>query len=856
MKKAILYFLVIICILFSVVLLGNKEYSFAVDYEQFKSDTSVVELTTGTYTSKDGHTLNISSATKAVYDNTYNLTITASNRGSLIKGNIGSNSKAVNFYQVNSSTIVSGTSVTYTHNSATTYLYEYTVFRLSGNDSSNESGKIELYHDNNLVGKYTSFQAAIDYAGSGDTIKLIDNIDVLGGAYINKNLTIDGNGKKLNYATWSNSVFIVEEEATLTLKDLTIDGGSTGFKVDYEAVTFEDYKIPLVSNSDATDIKQNLSAIITKGKLITNNLEVNNTYSTSGAALNIIRGEAVIKNSSFKHNRSTTGGAVYIGGTFKSGQTDYPVTNVEFNGVDFDNNYASANAGAMYIISAGNVLLENSNFNNNVTNNGYGGAILIDKKSTKVGSKTYYSPSHAAGLDFTKLKIKTSNFINNWTGNDGSAIQNYDAEIDVIDSTFKNNVGVHPTSSVGTISYYVYRQDVWSKQNITGSVFEKNEAPTSVIGDHGTMVILNVDDTKFIENSGWQTISFYTGLSTFKNCEFIRDKSTKNASIYLLSYDFEEYYEGSGYNRPTLEMIDTSFEGGQAPFDVYAYLYPDGSDYVRPEVIVKGSVLSNIDLNNGSILNIYGNLRGTIQTDYQMKVEDHIVYNTGSSFDGNIIARNTLITYIDDQNNEVSKQIALDPNKKITPYYVTSVLGLEKEGYMMYYYTDQEYTSKWNYEIALGTELYGRWEEHAHDYTNYYLLDNMIYEECSCGKLRNKLALDVLDNLKYDGEAKPIIVINETELSETDYELVYFKKEEDTWKEINSIPVDVGEYKAVLSINGLNIEKEYKITEQIKNPVTGITMKTYLIILVLLFVSILFVLIKYKKRFNRFEKIY
>ena len=35
-----------------------------------------------------------------------------------------------------------------------------------------------------------TIQAAIDNASSGDTIKLIDNIDVLGGAYIDKNLTI------------------------------------------------------------------------------------------------------------------------------------------------------------------------------------------------------------------------------------------------------------------------------------------------------------------------------------------------------------------------------------------------------------------------------------------------------------------------------------------------------------------------------------------------------------------------------------------------------------------------------------------------------------------------------------------
>ena len=169
----------------------------------------------------------------------------------------------------------------------------------------------------------------------------------------------------MNYSTWSNSVFVLEEGINLNVIDLTIDGGSKSFEVDYDSVTYKDYNIPLINTTD--DVKQNLPAIITKGNLTSDNLIIQNTYSTNGSALRIIRGNAQINNSKFIHNKSTTGGAVYIGSAFRSGQTQYSVSNAKFTNTEFKNNYATAGGGAVYIIHTDTTEFDSCDFISNTT---------------------------------------------------------------------------------------------------------------------------------------------------------------------------------------------------------------------------------------------------------------------------------------------------------------------------------------------------------------------------------------------------------------------------------------------------------------------------------------------------------
>ena len=162
-------------------------------------------LKAGTYTSNDGHIITVNGDGTALYDDTYSLTVTENDKGGKITGKLGTNNKSVTFYQLNSSKIVSGTVLNYTHDGATVYLYDYTVFGMDVTPVVDADGGIEVWSNGSKGDTYADLQSAVDAAKSGDTIKITKDLDVVGGTYVSgKNLTIDGDNHTLNSATWSN----------------------------------------------------------------------------------------------------------------------------------------------------------------------------------------------------------------------------------------------------------------------------------------------------------------------------------------------------------------------------------------------------------------------------------------------------------------------------------------------------------------------------------------------------------------------------------------------------------------------------------------------------------------------------
>lgn len=836
MKKR---FLTLTLCLLALIILVNYNWTVkfnSIEKKTYYSSTEQLNLISGTYTSNDGKTIKIDENSSVIYENTYSLSLAKSNRGSTITGKIGSDKKSVTFYQLNDSTIMSDASVTYTHSGTSSVLLENTIFKLTKTIETNESGKIELYDNDMLINKYNSLQDAVDSANDGNTIKIIDDLDVSGATYINKNIKIDGNNKTLNYSTWSNGVFVLEEDSTLEIKQLTIDGGSKDFKVDYDSVTYNDYNIPLINTTN--DIKQNLPAIISKGNLTINNLKIQNIYSTNGSALKIARGNAAINNSEFFHNRASVGGAIYIGSAFRTGQTEYSVSNVKFNKTQFKNNYSTAGGGAIYIIHTGAAEFDNCEFISNTTSSsaGYGGAIFINKNSVKVNGKTYNSTGHSKGLDFPQIKIDDTIFDNNWAGNDGFAIQNYEAELDINNIIFKNNVGVSKSSSVATFSVYVMRDGEYANQKINNSIFEKNKGPVSCIGDHGTLTSFDIKNTKFIENEGGRSIYFLTGVATINKCEFIKDKSTAS-TIYVLPCDYEEYYVGSGVDKPTIKIIDSSFENALGNYDIVSATY-DNDDYIKSEIIFEGTNTLNVDLTDANYLIVNGTHNGNIRLDRNTFVGTHLIYANNSETKGEIIDRKLVIYYKNLENKDTSLEIYIPEGQEITPYYVNQQLDIEKEGYLLYFYNEPEYSTKWDYTTKKNKTIYGNWEEHNHE-LKVIKKDNTLIERCECGKTGNKLYLQKPKKLNYDGEIKPIEVINELGILETDYQIVYsLKNSNGSWTTINEVPINKGIYKAKLTYNELSIEVEYEILGDIENPNTGIEVNIYIFFTIIIISSI------------------
>lgn len=827
--------LILVVYLLSLLLLINYSGNIAfninrIEKKEFFNSNEQLNLIQGVYTSNDGKTIKIDNS-NILYENTYSLSLNKTNRGSTLTGKIGSDKKSVTFYQLNDSTLMIDTSVTYKHNSVNTVLLENTIFRSNKAIESNKTGKIELYNNGTLINKYSSLQDAVDNANDGYTIKIAENLDVIGATYINKNIIIDGNNKTLNYATWSNGVFILEEGKTVEIKNLTIDGGSKDFEVDYNSVTYSDFNIPLIKTTN--DIKQNLPAVISEGNLIISNSKFQNIYSTNGSSLKIARGNATINDSKFLHNRASIGGAVYIGSSFRDGQTNYSVSNVKFNKTEFKNNYSSAGGGATYIIHTDTAEFDNCKFISNTTSSsaGYGGAIYINKNTVKVSGKTYNSTGHSKGLDFSKIKINNSTFDNNWAGNDGFAIQNYDGELDINNTIFKNNVGVNKSSSVGTISVYVMRDGDYAVQKIYNSILEGNKGPVSCIGDHGTLTSFDINNSKFIANEGGRNIYFLTGVATINKCEFIKDKSTAS-TLYVLPCDYEEYYNGSGGNKPIIKIIDSKFENEYGNYDLVSATYDD-DDYIKSEIIFEGTNVLNVDLTDANYLRVKGKHTGNIRLDRNTFVDIHLIYENNGATKGEIIDRKLIIYYKNLENKDMSLEIYIPKGEEVTPYYVNQQIGIEKEGYLLYFYNEPEYTTKWDYKTIKNKNIYGNWEEHKHE-LKVIKKDNVLIERCECGKIGNKLYLKKLKNLNYDGKEKPIEVINELGISETDYVITYSRKNSNgSWAKIKGIPINKGIYRAKLTYNDLSIEMEYEILGVFENPNTGNVVYMFMFVIII-----------------------
>ena len=267
MKKV---FLVLLALL--TILIGSYNYkleSVVTEVNSYEAGETL-EVGVGTYTSKDGKSFIVNSNGTISYDGA-SLTLTENLMGNILSGKVGTDKKTITLYQLNDSTFISSApllnaaAVTYKNSDGNViYLYDYTGFKLSVTPVANSEGIFDVYHDGTKVNSYLTLQDAIDASSSGDTIKITDDYKALEGAFVNKDLTIDGMNHTIDRSGFNHSVIVVEEGSKLTLKDITIDGGADEWEVDFDAVTFKDYYIPLKSGSIDNDPKLTLSAVIIK----------------------------------------------------------------------------------------------------------------------------------------------------------------------------------------------------------------------------------------------------------------------------------------------------------------------------------------------------------------------------------------------------------------------------------------------------------------------------------------------------------------------------------------------------------------------------------------------------------------
>lgn len=772
-------------------------------------------------TCDNSHTIEIDAEGSILFDNTYTLTASGSEGEYVLEGSLGTSKTSAKFIWLNEHALMLVSHIKYTVDTESYIMYQNTPFLMDYTPIQNIEGAIEVWSNNSMVSAFDDFQSAIVSASNGDTIKLTRNMAITEGATImGKNITIDGGNFTIDKSLWANTAFAVADNASLNINNLVIDGKATGWEVDFDAVTFTNGSIPLKANSADNDPVSLYPAITTSGKLYANNLTIENIYSTTNAGIGITmtKGELNIQNSEFIHNQSKGGGAILIGATIlESELEEYHVTQVNFAHTNFTNNYSNSNygnGGAIYINAVKEVNFEDCTFNTNVANGnyGYGGAIFVSRAGSGGG---YNSTAHKLGLPFPQISINNSEFLNNWTGNDGSAINNYDAEFTITNTQFVGNVGVwYPNQSVGCFSCQVERSGVWAIEKIENCLFERNKGVCSGFADHGTLLDFRVKDTTFRENEGNTTVYMLTGVVSFERCTFENEKSSR-AVIHITPNDTSAWYAGSGKSTSTIVIKDTTFEGTASGVDVR--LNSDShadTSLVEAELYIEGETNANIQLRDESHLILEGKLTGDIVLDEKTPA-DNVVFSENAEMEGSITTAVSkyyvTFNFLDSNNDNQTKKIILEINREYTADEIQELLEISKDGHIFKVYTNNTYTTEWSYTITKAVTLYGRWEEHTHSFDTYIVNGSSIEKICECGKVGGSLAISANANLVYTGSAKTVNVSNTLDAQDDEYTITYFVKlENGVWVKSTS-PVNVGTYKAVLNYQNNSAELLFNI---------------------------------------------
>lgn len=348
---------------------------------------------------------------------------------------------------------------------------------------------------------FTTLQTEISKAGNNLTLEkdytrvADDEKEIV----IDKNFTIDGQGKYTLDGNKMGRFFVVNEGSTLTLKGLTLCNGVT-----------QDINNGVSNNGGAIFVSQGANLVVENVAFINNTAITNPTtynYGQGGAIFSW--GNVTIKEGSkFINNTANCGGALYTygdldvtGAEFTKNTVNYPGQSVAgaifacgdnnkvtIKGSSFKDNYAEFETGAVKL-TVKEATISSTTFTNNKANTLQAGAILVGDKCNLTVNEN-------------------CKFINNTAADGGAIYASSAGKLDISDSEFINNTANHTGGAV-------YNQ--FSTTEITGCVFEENNAATA-----GAVYVLNYP------NRG--------GATNIKNSKFNSNKATGNGGA-IFFYD-------------------------------------------------------------------------------------------------------------------------------------------------------------------------------------------------------------------------------------------------------------------------------------------------------------------------------
>jgi hypothetical protein len=513
---------------------------------------------------------------------------------------------------------------------------------------------------------------------------------------ITKDLKINGNNKVLTRnSAYKGNFITISGDVTLSITDLTIDGGAPGWKMDYDNYFYTganntDYvRVPTI-NVD-TDVISSASLISNSGNLNLNGVTLQNNRATVNGAVISGIGNNNITNSKFIHNGSSkaagalypTGGKTVVDGSqFIENVAGVGVTNSQSGGAIyangatmieiknntiFESNFAQGNAGALYI-NKSSVLVKDSTFRKNAVGND-GAAISIS--STRVGDTAYFENVVLEGNKGYAITSQSMGIV--W-------IDNWTVSTEENPITFKNCTAFDNVSGTGVFTdkneSYVSIEDckiynnnmnvgaaIYSQSghyNITNTTIHDNSAAnhTSVIYFRNPYVSMNLDNVSIYNNKtvGTGAITLNGGGTlNIKNSE-IYGNETKKGTIAVMSqyadnpatitientkvHSNTAVEEGGGIYIKNSAGVYTSLviDDSSKIYDNKAGIAGDDFVYIRED---SGTDADNdITLNNAGLMGIVGidglyhdNQDDRFATTENPKTfENYVHYNDGSIY--------------------------------------------------------------------------------------------------------------------------------------------------------------------------------------------------------------------------------
>ncbi|WP_323736543.1 hypothetical protein PXD04_00815 [Methanosphaera sp. ISO3-F5] len=417
-----------------------------------------------------------------------------------------------------------------------------------------------------------------------------------------KNLIINGNGKTIDGNNTTGFLFI-NHTCNLTINNLTLENCKT---------------------TDHDDDSITGAIFLRYGNVLINNTKMNNNNGTIGSAINIQPYtnpadiddntehvyNVTIQNSEFNDNEALlSGGAIaYVGIT----GSNFTIENCTFTNNGNNDEDAFITGGAVYISSEGNVLINNSEFNSNIGQEG--GALYAENGNTTI-TNTEFLNNHAnyngygGALYYNNPNSNTTLTISNVTFDSNGRKKQFDYTAD--------DGGAAYINTIGNIS-------------ITDSKFINNSAQTA-----GAVHIIQEynDSSILIENTLFDSNGFEQHYESTGDGGAITAQTPGNISIVNSSFANNIASEGGAlsleYNN--LEIINSNFDnngireiedeecGGAAYLSAKGNTIITNSKFTNNRamdggaIYYEGSEYSNLSIADSLFDNNIGNIGGTLQ---------------------------------------------------------------------------------------------------------------------------------------------------------------------------------------------------------------------------------------------------